>query len=83
MLGREDSLELRSVAGKGLEYLFCSLATSVIEKFFFQEILSPYFFLNLIFEEMSIAGKVEFCWEGQEPSGKGFAPERIAGPPSS
>lgn len=39
------ALELRSVAGKGLEYLFCSLATSVIEKFFFQEILSLYIYI--------------------------------------
>lgn len=40
--------ELRSVAGKGLEYLFCSLATSVIEKFFFQEINSLFFFFFFV-----------------------------------
>lgn len=54
--------ELRSVAGKGLEYLFCSLAISVIEKLFFQEIPSPSAFILFIFEEMIIAGKVEFCF---------------------
>lgn len=52
--------ELRSVAGKGLEYLFCSLAISVREKFFFQENLSQFIFFLFIFVLMIIAGKVEF-----------------------
>lgn len=52
---------LRSVAGKGLEYLFCSLATSVIENFLFQEILSL-FFIFFFFKEMIIAGEVKFLF---------------------
>lgn len=49
---------LRSVAGKGLEYLFCSVATLVIENFLFQEILS----LSFFFKQTIITGKVKFLF---------------------
>lgn len=49
------------MAGRGLEYLFCSLATSVIENFLFQEILSLFFiYLLFFFKADDYSGKVKF-----------------------